>query len=106
MINKKIALIGGGNLGTAIATGLLISGEVAPENLLVTRRRVELLNKLKEMGIQTGSDNLEAAKNADIIILAVKPYQVIDILKNILPALTRDKILISLVAGVDLKELT
>ena len=106
MIHKKIAIIGGGNLGTAIATGLLMSGEVAPGNLAVTRRRSELLKNLKDLGIHTGSDNQEVVKKADIVILAVKPYQVIEILKNILPVLNGDKILISLVAGVDLKELS
>lgn len=105
MKDKKIAIIGGGNLGTAIALGLLHSGEVAPENLYVTRRRTELLSGLQDQGVCTGSDNLRAAGQADIVILAVKPYQVIEILKNLTPVLNRDKILISLVAGVDLKEL-
>ncbi len=106
MINKKIAIIGGGNLGTAIAEGLLASGEVVAGNLMVTRRRVDLLKKLAEKGIHTGDDNLWAAQQADMIIVAVKPYQVIEILKHITPALVGDKVLISLVAGVDLKEIT
>jgi len=106
MINKKIAIIGGGNLGTAIAEGLLASGEVVPGNLMVTRRRTELLKKLEDKGIHTGDDNLWAAQHADMVIVAVKPYQVIEILKQITPALVGDKVLISLVAGVDLKEIT
>jgi len=106
MKNKKIAILGGGNLGTAIAEGLLISGEVEPANLTVTRRRPELLLKLREKGVHTISDNIGAAKDADIVLITVKPYQVMDILKNIAPFLNEDKILISMVAGVDLNEMS
>lgn len=105
MKDKKIAIIGGGNLGTAIATGLLHSGEVLPSHLTVTRRRTELLKNLLSQGVIVTSDNRAAVSTADIIIVSVKPYQVIEILKNINDLLTADKILISLVAGVDLKEL-
>jgi pyrroline-5-carboxylate reductase len=75
MKDKKIAIIGGGNLGTAIAEGLLISGEVDPSQLAITRRRSELLSGLQTMGVSTGSDNIGAVKEADIVLIAVKPYQ-------------------------------
>ncbi len=103
---KKIAIIGGGNLGTAIAEGLLQSGEVIASNLYVTRRRHELLKRFQEKGVHIGSANEEAVVKSDIIIVAVKPYQVVEILKNLKDVLTSDKVLISLVAGVDLKELS
>jgi pyrroline-5-carboxylate reductase len=106
MQNKKIAIIGGGNLGTAIAQGLIISGEILASNLYVTRRRADLLHRLKDIGIHVGTDNQDAVSKSDIIILAVKPYQVMEILKSLTPLLTSDKIVISLVAGVDLKELS
>jgi pyrroline-5-carboxylate reductase len=106
MKDKKIAIIGGGNLGTAIADGLLISGEVIPSNLIVTRRRSELLTGLQQKGVRTGSDNSEAVKESDIVLITVKPYQVMEIMKHIAPFLTEDQILVSMVAGVDLNELT
>jgi pyrroline-5-carboxylate reductase len=106
MQNKKIAIIGGGNLGTAIAEGLLQSGEVIASNLFVTRRRFELLKTLLDKGVHTGADNLEAVMQSDIVILAVKPYQVMEILKSLSGVITPEKVLISLVAGVDLKELS
>jgi pyrroline-5-carboxylate reductase len=106
MKDKTIAIIGGGSLGTAIAEGLLISGEVKPSQLLVTRRRNELLAELQQKGVTTGSDNISAVKQADIVLIAVKPYQVIEILKTINPYLDESKILISMVAGVDMNELT
>ena len=106
MKEKKIAIIGGGNLGTAIAEGLISSGEVLPAALTVTRRRVEMLQKLKNLGIHVSSDNLKAVQDANLVILAVKPYQIMEILRQIKPVLRADKVLISLVAGIDLKEIT
>ncbi len=105
MKEKIIAIIGGGNLGTAIAEGLMISGEVVPSQLIVTRRRSELLHGLELKGVKTGSDNLDAVSRGDIILIAVKPYQVMEILKSIKPLLDESRIVISLVAGVDLNEL-
>lgn len=105
MNQKKITIIGGGHLGTAIVEGLIISGEIPAENITVTRRRVELLQELQQKGVMVTSDNVAAARLADIILISVKPYQVIEILKNIKPELTSDKILVSMVAGVELKEL-
>ncbi|MCL3781688.1 pyrroline-5-carboxylate reductase [Prolixibacteraceae bacterium JC049] len=106
MFNKRITIIGGGNLGGAIARGLLKSELVKAEQLTVTRRRVRLLSELKEMRVNVSSDNLEATAGSDIIVLAVKPYQVFDIINSIMPNLSKDKIVISVVAGIGLNALT
>jgi pyrroline-5-carboxylate reductase len=105
MNTNKITIIGGGNLGTAIAEGLLHSGGVEPGNLTVTRRRTGLLQPLRDKGVHTTSDNVSAVRDAGIVLLAVKPYQVMEILRQITPALGGGTILISLVAGVELREL-
>ncbi len=106
MKNKKIAIIGGGNLGGAIAEGLLQSGEVPASHLTITRRRVEMLAELSARGVNTSSDNLAAIVQADMVLLAVKPFQAVEILRSVVPVLTSGKILISMVAGVELKELS
>ena len=77
-MNKKIAIIGGGNLGTAIAEGLINSGFVLPEALIVTKRNIETLKPLAERGVNISDNNLAAVKNASWIILAIKPFQVKD----------------------------
>lgn len=105
MKDKQIAIIGGGNLGTAIAEGLLLSGEVQPGELTVTRRRTELLGNLRDKGVVVTSDNRQAVLSADLILVAVKPYQVVELLKSFRDLLSPEKIVISLVAGVDLNEL-
>jgi len=105
MIDQKITIIGGGNLGSAIAFGLIKSKQIQPTAITVTRRRLNLLEKLQEQGVSVTSDNIEASKNADIIILAIKPYQVLEIIQEIKPVLKSNQILISLVAGVGLQKL-
>jgi pyrroline-5-carboxylate reductase len=105
MIDQKITIIGGGNLGSAIAFGLIKSKQIQPSMITVTRRRVNMLEKLQELGVAVTSDNVKASQNADIIILAIKPYQVLAIIEEIKPVLKPHQILISLVAGVGLDKL-
>src|SRR5665648_109608 len=105
MIDQKITIIGGGNLGSAIAFGLIKSKLLPPTAITVTRRRLNLLEKLQQQGVCVTTDNIEASLNADIIILAIKPYQVLSIIEEIKPVLKPNQILISLVAGVGLPKL-
>lgn len=100
---KKITIIGGGNLGSAIASGLIKSGFVKPTNLVITKRNVTTLQSFVQEGVTIMSDNNMAVQNADIIILAVKPYQV----QEVLTATTfhDNQSVISAVTGVWLKDL-
>ena len=75
IMNKKIAIIGGGNLGTAIAEGLANSGFIRPEHIVITKRNIAPLKYLEEKGIMVSNDNLEAVKFADLVLLCVKPFQ-------------------------------
>jgi len=101
---KKIAIIGGGNLGTAIAEGLLKSKFSKAPDITVTRRNTAI-NPLKPLGIDIISDNNAAARRSDVVILAVKPFQTIELLKTIKKDLSPGKILISVVTGVTLHEI-
>lgn len=104
-MGKKISIIGGGNLGTAIAEGLLKSKFSKAGDITITKRNVSTLNALKEKGVEISDDNNAAAKKSDVIILAVKPFQVEDVLNGIKKDLTADKILISVVTGVLISEM-
>lgn len=105
MENKKIAIIGVGNMGGAIAVGLVKSGSVQAPDIFVSDRKESALNELKKLGVNTFQNNLVAAKNADVIIVAVKPYHIEGVISEIKPVLTADKIFISIVAGVGISEL-
>lgn len=104
-MGKKIAIIGGGNLGTAIAEGLLKSKFSKAADIIVTKRNTSTLKSLKDKGVNITDDNGAAVKKSEVIILAVKPFQVADVLNGVKKELTADKILISVVTGVLISEM-
>jgi pyrroline-5-carboxylate reductase len=104
-MNKRIAIIGGGNLGTAIAEGLLKSKFSKPSEIIITKRNTTTLKSLKDKGIQVTDDNAAAVKKSEVILLAVKPFQVADVLNGIKKELTDKKLLISVVTGVTISEM-
>ena len=101
----KIAIIGGGNLGSAIAAGLLKSNFCAAANITVTKRNIATLAWLQEKGINVLSDNKEATINANVVILAIKPFQIKEILEEIKSSITPNQLLISVVTGISLEEI-
>jgi pyrroline-5-carboxylate reductase len=107
MKDSKIAIIGGGNLGAAIAEGLIKSRFISPDHITVTRRNLEALLPLKQLGVKTTSDNREAITQSDVIIVALKPYNVVEILEGLKETFDPARhIIISVVTGVLLKDLT
>ncbi|HSK13295.1 MAG TPA: pyrroline-5-carboxylate reductase [Phnomibacter sp.] len=103
----NIAIIGGGNLGTAIAEGLILSGYCEPRQLTVTRRHTRALKHLEDKGVSVTSDNRHAVKVSDIIILAVKPYNYKEILGDVKGELSAKKhILVSVVTGAWIEQLS
>jgi pyrroline-5-carboxylate reductase len=104
---NKIAIIGGGNLGTAIAEGLLKSGFATPAQITITRRNVDRLASLQEAGVTVTSNNKEAIEKSEVIIVAVKPYNVREILEGLKNSFDVKKhLVISVVTGVSLKDLS
>lgn len=87
-------------MGSAIALGLLKSGFVPAADIFVSDRKEANLQELKDLGVNGFTNNIDAAKNADVIIVAVKPYHIEGVVKEIKPLLSPEKIFISIVAGV------
>jgi pyrroline-5-carboxylate reductase len=104
-MNKRIAIIGGGNLGAAIAEGLLKSKFNKPSEIIVTIRNTGTFQSLRERGVAVTSDNNDAVKKSDVIILAVKPFQVNDVLGQVANDLDKNKIFISVVTGVTISDM-
>ena len=106
IMSKKIAIIGGGNLGYAMAEGLINSGFSNPTDLTVTKRSLANLSPLADRGVTITSNNDEAVEKSEWIILAVKPFQVKEVLKEILPLLNKNKhVLVSVVTGIWIDEI-
>lgn len=98
----NIHIIGGGNLGVAIALGLVNYSK--GNKITVTRRKVEQIQHLESSGINVSSSNIENINQADLIILTIKPYQIDAVLNEIVPHIS-NKILASAVSGVSLEAL-
>ena len=71
MENKKIAIIGCGNLGLSIVKWLLDNENINPSNITATKRNVDTISHLKESGVNVTNNNAEAIQNSDIIIVAL-----------------------------------
>ncbi len=105
MKNKKIAIIGVGNMGSAIAAGLIKSGFMQPSDIIVTDKKEATLEKIKILGVSVSTENREAAQVSEVVLLAVKPYHIAQVIEDIKPVLHPTKIFISIVAGVGIDEL-
>jgi len=104
MSTSNLAVLGCGNIGSAIAKGFIKSGMTA-DNITLTRRKLEPLTELAEAGFQTSIDNANAVQNAKIILLTVLPSQLMDLLDDISSILSENHLLISIVSGVSITEI-
>lgn len=104
--SHHIAILGAGNIGTAIAGGLSQSSNFKAGNIILTRRKVALLDSLKKEGFTVHSDNKKAVRSADIILVAVEPQQIDHLLSEIKPEIdSKRHVLISVVSGVSIKKI-
>ncbi|MDX5421369.1 MAG: pyrroline-5-carboxylate reductase [Hymenobacteraceae bacterium] len=107
MYTDNVAILGAGNLGKAIAEGLLSNGQYQPENIYVTRRNTKSLQHLKDKGVQVTSDNSFAVKNCRYIMLCVQPAHLENVLEDIKPYLDPEKhVLLSVIAGITIEGIT
>ncbi|TCB33076.1 pyrroline-5-carboxylate reductase [Acinetobacter sp. ANC 4635] len=100
-LNCNISFIGGGNMAQALIGGLISRG--LPENQIQVADPVEQIRLiLQEKNIAVFTDNAKAIENADVVVLAVKPQVLADVLKP-LKGLFEGKLIISIVAGVTIE---
>ncbi len=98
---KKVAIIGCGNLGRSIAEGLLQSnGEY---QITATRRNTKAIEDLAQQGVEVTSDNRAAVDGADIVVLAVKPYNIESVLENVGDLVGDGSLLVSVATGVSIE---
>lgn len=106
MEGKKIAIIGCGNLGKSILQGILDAKTYPSENITVTKRKLNEIKYLENYGVTVTQDNAKAIQNSDIIILAVKPYNILNLLQELKTVIQPDRhILVSVATGVTIKEI-
>ena len=101
----KVAIIGGGNIGVALARGLARSGEYEAQNIVITRRREKKLDKLASEGFQVGNNNRLAVSNVSVVVLAVLPQQIKAVINEIKDDLNNSQLLVSVVSGVSIQNI-
>jgi pyrroline-5-carboxylate reductase len=97
----KIAIIGGGVMGGAIMQGVIAMGHVSPESLTVAdtdETRLEYL--AKTFGVHVTTDNREAMRGADVLLLSVKPQKMAEVLAGLDASLAPDVACITIAAGI------
>lgn len=104
--NTRVAIIGAGNLGSALLAGMLDEEKIPAQNLSATRRHPERLSEYATQGVNVTADNAQAVGSSDVIILAVKPYNVIRILEEVQHKLRDGQVIVSVATGVSIDEIS
>ena len=100
----ELAIIGAGNIGRAIATGLAEVGRFQCGEMILTRRKTDKLDDLAARGFQTQSDNRDATRRAGVVLIAVEPQQIDAVLQEIGTELDPERhLLISVVSGASIE---
>ena len=104
----KISIIGGGNMGGAIAYGLATTQIISPSDITVINRRQDKVDEFnrKNKEIKAVVNNYDSLKTADIIILAIKPWMFEEFLDKHKDNFNNKQIFISIAAGITLEQLS
>lgn len=101
--DKKISILGTGNMGEALISGIIDSRLTKPENIMCADCREDRLETIhKTYGVATTTNNVEAVQASEIIIYAVKPQIIASVLTETAPYLDMSKLVVSIAAGVSL----
>ncbi|MFC1399089.1 MULTISPECIES: pyrroline-5-carboxylate reductase [Acinetobacter calcoaceticus/baumannii complex] len=103
-VNSNICFIGGGNMAQALIGGLISRG-LPPTRITVSDPVEQIRQLLQEKEIHVTQDNVAAIKNADVVVLAVKPQVLATVLRP-LKGLLSDKLVISIIAGAEIQTIS
>lgn len=100
-MNKRVGFVGCGNMGSSMVGGLIKSGFLTKNDIIVSTKTEKSAQNLKEeFDIKTTLDSKEVAKECDTIILAVKPHMYKDVIDEIKDQLNEKKLIITIAAGI------
>ena len=102
----RLGFIGGGKMATALVKGILAARLTTPDRITASDVVPALRESLaKDAGIATTADNRHVVSNSDVVVLAVKPQTMAGVLTELRPALTPRHLVISIAAGITLRQL-
>ncbi|EKU38537.1 pyrroline-5-carboxylate reductase [Acinetobacter sp. WC-141] len=103
-VNSNICFIGGGNMAQALIGGLISRG-LPPTRITVSDPVEQIRQLLQEKEVHVTQDNVVAIQNADVVVLAVKPQVLANVLRP-LKGLLSDKLVISIIAGAEIQTIS
>lgn len=99
--DKKVVILGAGNMGSALLGGICRAKLVPQEHITITGLRPDYLKPLAERwGVQWTTNNIEAVKTADVVIVCVKPQTVSAVMKELANHLEPPQLIITMAAGI------
>jgi pyrroline-5-carboxylate reductase len=102
-LGKRIAFLGTGNMAEALVKGLLRANVASKDEILCTEPRPERREEIRSRyGVTVTGDNLQAAGDAAIVVLSVKPQTMDALLEEIAPAIDHSKLVVSIAAGISI----
>ncbi|NLX15436.1 MAG: prephenate dehydrogenase/arogenate dehydrogenase family protein, partial [Ramlibacter sp.] len=105
-MSMQLTILGCGNMGRAILSGVLRAGLVPAQQVRITSlNAADAQSMADELGVQVAASNTEAVQQADVIILGVKPQQYADLAAEIRPQLKPGVLLVSIAAGMTMERL-
>jgi pyrroline-5-carboxylate reductase len=105
MLNKKIAFVGSGVMAEAMIAGLLREKLAESENITAAGPREERGQKLQDnYGIKSTTNNASAVKQADVVVLSIKPQRLSEVMKG-LKGIRSDALVLSIIAGASMKKI-
>lgn len=104
--NQKLAVVGIGNMGTALLRGILKAGLLPPENITITSRSADRRDAIaNELKVNATADNSQAVAGADIVLICIKPQGITDVANEVRSSCTSGTLVISILAGVTTEHL-
>lgn len=104
-MKRNIAIIGCGNLGMSILNGLMNHDSYKTRSIYATKRNVTDLVVIDSPNVTFSSDNAQAIKNSEIIIVALKPFNILEILTDLKNEITENHVIVSLATGITIEEI-
>jgi pyrroline-5-carboxylate reductase len=102
----KIGFIGAGNMAEALMKGIMSAGLASKDEIIASDVHTERKEFIaRTHGVRVTSDNVEVVRNANLIVVAVKPNNVSAVMDELKPYLTTDHLLISIAAGVRIAQI-
>ena len=101
-----LGFIGCGNMAQAMLKGILQKGLYQKDQIIVSRRNEEVLAQIhRQLGVETTTDNRKVAEKADVLVLAVKPFQFESVIREIAEFVNMNTVVISIAAGQSIADI-